>query len=171
MPESNPPQSNMDFTQNTIEAAIRLGLLLLLATWCFMIIRPFIEPVMWGVIIAVAIYPLFVKLRSAMGGRNKLAAVVFTLLALALRLVGEELLPLADMISKLTLNPASILGLPGGRIEIGKAADLIVVDPEPHWICQAATFASKGKNTAFEGWDFRGSVTHTIVAGDIVYRL
>jgi predicted PurR-regulated permease PerM len=84
MPESTSDQNNTDFTQNTIEAAIRLGLLLLLATWCFMIIRPFVEPVMWGVIIAVAIYPLFVKLKSAMGGRNKLAAVVFTLIALAL---------------------------------------------------------------------------------------
>ena len=84
MPESTPPQTNTDFTQNTIEAVIRLGLLFLLAAWCFMIVRPFIEPVMWGVVIAVAIYPLFMKLRSVMGGRNKLAAVVFTLLALAL---------------------------------------------------------------------------------------
>ncbi len=84
MPESTPKQTNTDFTQNTIEAAIRLGLLLLLAAWCFMIVRPFIEPVMWGVIIAVATYPLFIKLKSAMGGRNKLAAVVYTLIALAL---------------------------------------------------------------------------------------
>ena len=84
MPESTLSQTNTDFTQNTIEAAIRLGLLFLLAAWCFQIIYPFIEPVMWGVIIAVATYPLFVKLRSALGGRIKLAAVVYTLLALAL---------------------------------------------------------------------------------------
>jgi len=83
MPESIPHQNNTDFTQNTIEAAIRLGLLLLLAAWCFMIVYPFIGPVMWGVIIAVAIYPLFLKLKSALGQRNKLAAVVYTLLALA----------------------------------------------------------------------------------------
>ena len=55
--------NSSDFTQNTIEAAVRLGLLLLLATWCFKIITPFIVPVMWGVIIAVAIYPLFLKLK------------------------------------------------------------------------------------------------------------
>ena len=59
-------------TSNMIEVAIRLTLLLLLATWCFMIISPFILPVMWGVIIAVAIYPLFTKLKSVLGGRNKL---------------------------------------------------------------------------------------------------
>ena len=84
MPESTPVQTNTDFTQNTIEAAIRLGLLMLLAAWCFMIVRPFIAPVMWGVIIAVATYPAFVKLKNILGGRNKLAAVVFTLIALAI---------------------------------------------------------------------------------------
>ena len=83
MPETTPDQNNTDFTQITIEAAIRLGLLMLLAAWCFMIIYPFIQLIMWGVIIAVAIYPLFVRLKSALGGRNKLAAVVYTLLALA----------------------------------------------------------------------------------------
>ena len=76
--------NNSDFTENTIEAAVRLGLLLLLATWCFHIVTPFIIPVVWGVVIAVAIYPLFIKLKSALGGRNKSAATVYTLIALAL---------------------------------------------------------------------------------------
>ena len=76
--------SNSDFTKNTIEAAIRLGLLMLLAFWCFSIIRPFVLPVMWGVIIAVAIYPVFTRLKVALGGRNKLASVIYTLIALAL---------------------------------------------------------------------------------------
>jgi len=67
-----------------IEAAIRLGLLLLLATWCFMIVAPFVLPIMWGIIIAVAVFPLFAKLKSALGGRNKLAATVYTLIAVGL---------------------------------------------------------------------------------------
>ena len=93
-----------------------------------------------------------------------------TLLALALRLVEEELLPLAELMRKLTINPARILGLEGGRIEIGKPADLIIVDPEVHWICRGAEFISKGKNTAFEGWDFQGRVNYTLVDGNIVYQ-
>jgi predicted PurR-regulated permease PerM len=76
--------NSSEFTKNTIEAAVRLGLLLLLAAWCFKIITPFIVPVIWGVIIAVAIFPLFCKLKSSLGGRNKLAATVYTILALAL---------------------------------------------------------------------------------------
>ena len=67
-----------------IETAIRLGLIFLLLSWCLDIIRPFILPVIWGIIIAVAIYPLFLKLKSAMGGRNKLAATLYTLIMVAL---------------------------------------------------------------------------------------
>ena len=75
--------SQNTFTQDSIEAVIRIGLLLLLASWCFKIITPFIVPVMWGVIIAVAVYPLFCKLKNMLGGRNKLATTVYTLIALA----------------------------------------------------------------------------------------
>ena len=42
-----------------------------------------------------------------------------TLLALTLRLADEKLLPLPDLVARLTLNPARILGLPGGSIETG----------------------------------------------------
>jgi len=93
-----------------------------------------------------------------------------TLLALALRLVAEDVLSLPDLIAKLTMNPASIFGLPGGKIGVGEAADLIIVDPDSHWICDAANFISKGKNTAFQGWDFHGSVTHTLIDGKIIYQ-
>ena len=75
--------SQNTFTQDSIEAVIRIGLLLLLASWCFKIITPFIVPVMWGVIIAVAVYPLFCKLKNMLGGRNKLATIVYTLVTLA----------------------------------------------------------------------------------------
>ena len=74
---------NDDFTKNSIEAVIRIGLLLLLATWCFKIIAPFIVPVMWGTIIAVAIHPLFCRLKDILGGRNKLATTLYTLVTLA----------------------------------------------------------------------------------------
>jgi predicted PurR-regulated permease PerM len=95
--------NSTDFTQHTIEAAVRLGLLLLLATWCFKIITPFIVPVMWGVIIAVAIYPLFIKLKSAMGDRNKLAATVYTLIMLALLITPTV------MISNSIIDTSSII--------------------------------------------------------------
>lgn len=90
-------------TRNLIEATVRIGLLLLLATWCFKIITPFIVPVMWGVIIAVAIYPLFLKLKSALGGNNKLASVVYTLITLAILITPTV------MISDSIIDTSSIL--------------------------------------------------------------
>ena len=93
-----------------------------------------------------------------------------TLLALALRLVDEGVLPMSELMAKLTLNPATILGLPGGKIGVGEAADLIIVDADAHWTCDPQGFISKGQNTPFGGWDFQGRVTHTLIDGKVVYQ-
>jgi predicted PurR-regulated permease PerM len=77
-------RNNLQLTTNVIDVSIRVGLLLLLAVACFNILSPFMMPVLWGVIIAVAIYPLFARLRRGLGNRNRSAAVIYTLLALAL---------------------------------------------------------------------------------------
>lgn len=103
------------FTQDSIEVVIRIGLLLLLATWCFKIITPFIVPVMWGVIIAVAIYPLFCKLKKMLGGRNKLATTVYTLVTLALLITPTVMI--SDSVLETTSNittryEAGTLGIP-----------------------------------------------------------
>ena len=93
-----------------------------------------------------------------------------TLLALALRLVEEGLLPMAELIATLTLNPATILGLPGGKLGVGEVADLVIVDTDAHWICDPQAFVSKGRNSPFGGWDFSGRVTHTLIEGKVVYQ-
>lgn len=59
-----------------MEAAIRIGLVALLVTWCFLIVRPFIAPVVWGIIIAVAIHPLYARLVSVLGGRPLRARIL-----------------------------------------------------------------------------------------------
>ncbi len=68
----------------SIEAAIRIGAIAILAFWVFEIIAPFVSPILWGVIIAVAVYPAFRRLLGWLGGRHVLAASVFTVLALLL---------------------------------------------------------------------------------------
>lgn len=80
------------FQRRTLEAAIRIGLVVLLALWCFNIVSPFIMLVLWGTIIAVAIYPLFVKFSALLGGRRKLAATLMTLFALALLITPTVML-------------------------------------------------------------------------------
>lgn len=93
-----------------------------------------------------------------------------TLLALGLRLVEEDLLGMPQLFACLSLNPAKIFGLRGGRIEVGEVADLAIIDDRSHWICRGQSFISQGKNTAFEGWDFNSSVIATIVGGRLVYQ-
>ncbi len=71
----------------SVDVAIRLTVIAVLVIWCFKIFQPFVLPVMWGVIIAVALAPLFGKLTALLGGRRGLTALVFTLLALGLVIV------------------------------------------------------------------------------------
>ena len=67
---SNPSRAEEDriFQERALDAAIRISLLALLVLWCFNIIRPFIMPILWGAIMAVAIYPLYVKAHHKLGG-------------------------------------------------------------------------------------------------------
>lgn len=80
-----------EITQQAIETIMRLGLVALLIIWCFEIVRPFIVPIVWGIIIAVAIFPLHRKLRSLLGERAAVAATVITV-ALLLLIVGPVVL-------------------------------------------------------------------------------
>ena len=75
-----------------VEVSIHVGLLILLVTACLFILYPFIPLVAWGIIIAVAAYPGFQKLQRWLGDRATLAAVVFTLVLLALVIVPAILL-------------------------------------------------------------------------------
>ncbi len=75
------------FLMWSVEAAIRIGLLALIVIWALQIIRPFIEIVVWAIILAVALYPLYTGLARRLGGRGKLSATLITLLALAVLLV------------------------------------------------------------------------------------
>lgn len=81
-----------EFLTNAQEAAIRIGVVVLLAAWCFQIIRPFLIPVIWGIIIAIAAYPGYRRLQSLLGERPRLAATAFTLIALILLIVPTMML-------------------------------------------------------------------------------
>lgn len=93
-----------------------------------------------------------------------------TALPLTLRLVSDGVLPLSDAIAKLTINPARVLGLQSGTLEVGRVADVTVIDPQLKWTVEAQKMVSKSKNTPFDGWKMVGAATHTIVAGQIRYQ-
>jgi predicted PurR-regulated permease PerM len=77
-----------DHLDRAVEVTINIGLLLLLAGTCFLILKPFIPLLAWGVILAVATYPLHRRLEKAFGGRRGLAATVVSII-----LVSALILP------------------------------------------------------------------------------
>ncbi|PSW13532.1 AI-2E family transporter [Photobacterium rosenbergii] len=75
------------FVNNMLESFIRIGLLVILLVWTYDIIKPFVIPVLWGAIIAVALMPLTLKLEGVMKGRRGLSATVLALIGIAILVV------------------------------------------------------------------------------------
>jgi dihydroorotase len=92
-----------------------------------------------------------------------------TALSLSLNLVREGVLSLPQMINKLSLQPAIILGIQGGIIKEGVKADLAVFDMNEEYILRAEDILSKSKNTPFIGVTLKGRNTFTMVEGKIVW--
>ena len=85
------------FVNNAIDAAIKITLLGAMVVLSFEIIRPFMMPVAWAIIIAVAMGPFVEKLVGMFGGRRKLAITLFTLVAIGVMVVPTYLLGSASM--------------------------------------------------------------------------
>ena len=75
------------FINNMVESAIRIGLLILLINFTYGIIKPFIIPVLWGAIIAVALLPLTKRLEKTYGGKRGLAATTVALIGIGILVV------------------------------------------------------------------------------------
>jgi len=86
-------------------------------------------------------------------------------------LVHQGEISLTRMISKLTCEPAKVIGRNGelGTLKVGATANITILDPDREWIVNSRNFASKGKNTPYDGYKFKGKVMATIVSGRIVY--
>jgi len=94
-----------------------------------------------------------------------------TLLSMSLRLVEEHVIELDELIHRLTAGPAGILGLPFGTLSIGASADVCIFDPDLVWQLNTDTMRSNGHNTPFMGWEMKGRVIHTLLAGNLVHSL
>ncbi len=92
-----------------------------------------------------------------------------TALPLALALVREGRLPLLAAIDRLTSGPCRVLSLPGGCLKEGGAADLVLVDPEEHFVVSEGDLQSKSKNTPFLGKKMQGRATLTLVSGKVLH--
>jgi dihydroorotase len=85
------------------------------------------------------------------------------------RLVHTGLIGIGRLVELLSVNPARILKLPGGRMAPGDVADLTILAPDLQVTVAAARFRSRARNTPFDGWSLRGGVAATIVGGRVVF--
>jgi len=92
------------------------------------------------------------------------------LLPLALKWGAARKLSLGQTLSRITCEPARILGTASGRLASGAPADIAIFDPQAPFRVSAEALKSQGKNTPFLGYELQGRVRTTIVAGNVVYE-
>ncbi len=80
-------ENNEFHYKRAIYTALRIGFIALIFYWSFLIIKPFVMLILWGIIISVTIYPLYKKLAKKLGGKEKLSAAIITLIVLSALLI------------------------------------------------------------------------------------
>ena len=95
-----------------------------------------------------------------------------TALGLALRVLHREhAMPLAQIVARMSAQPAEVLGIAGrGTLRPGSHADVVLFDAGAEWAFAASESRSKSKNTPFDGAAMLGQVRATLCEGQIVYR-
>lgn len=76
-----------NLTKIIADNIIKIGFLAFVIGWCFLIIMPFLAPVLWAILISVILHPLYVNLANKLGGKKKLSATILTVAMLAIILV------------------------------------------------------------------------------------
>ncbi len=98
------------------------------------------------------------------------ASALETLLPLSLRLVEQGVMALPEVIATLSWHPAQILGIPVGTLSPGTIANICIFDPDQYWTVGPETLTSHGQNSPVTGWELKGRVTHTLLAGRLVHQ-
>lgn len=81
----------------------------------------------------------------------------------------EGHLSLAEILQKMSWNPARILNIPAGTLQVGASADVVLFDPEKRWTVDENALHGKSRNTPFKGMTLKGKVAMTIFHGRVVY--
>jgi dihydroorotase len=83
--------------------------------------------------------------------------------------VEKGIFTLEKLISLMSTNPAKIFKMTGGNLQIGKPADIAVMNLDHEYVIDAKDFKSKGHNTPFLGWKVKGDTMLTLVDGKLAW--
>jgi dihydroorotase len=93
------------------------------------------------------------------------------LLPLTLKWANEQQIDIAAALAKVTSQPAQLMRIAAGDLSVGAMADVCIFDPSHEWILTPQQLKSQGKNSPYLGYPLLGRVTHTLVAGELVFTL
>jgi dihydroorotase len=82
-------------------------------------------------------------------------------------LIDDKTLDWPNLVAKMTVNPARVLGIEKGTLSPNADADITLVDPDAIWTIDVQKFYSRSQNCPFHGWKVRGRVVGTFVSGQI----
>ena len=91
-----------------------------------------------------------------------------TLLALTLALVRDGVVDTARAFALLAANPAALLGVPAGALEVGREADLALIDPAKPWVVNSDRMAASAGNTPFDKQGVEGRVLALFKGGSVI---
>jgi dihydroorotase len=97
------------------------------------------------------------------------ASAVELLLPLTLKWASNTQQTLSDAIARITIMPATIMGIPAGSLTVGQCADVVIFNPDEYRKVEAQHLKSQGKNTPFLNMELAGKVHYTLVEGLITY--
>ena len=85
-------------------------------------------------------------------------------------LVKTGLLTFDELVRKMSVNPAKILGIEAGSLSVGSSADIALVDINEQWTVDVDSLHGKSKNTPFKGMTLTGRVKKTLLNGKVVFE-
>ena len=85
-------------------------------------------------------------------------------------LVKTGVLTLSELVEKMSVRPAEILGIEAGMIGAGQTADIVLIDENEVWTVDADKLHGKSRNTPFKGMELQGKVKLTVCGGRVVYN-
>ena len=109
------------FLANAMASFIQISAVVLLVLWCFSIVSPFLNVVVWGIVISVALYPAHVNITQRLGGREKMSATILVLIGLAVIIIPTSMLAESsiDALKFVSVEMAT------GSVEIPQPADAV----------------------------------------------
>ena len=85
-------------------------------------------------------------------------------------LIASGILTWSELVKKISLNPAKVLGIDKGTLAAGKDADIVIISPDKEWLVKKEDFVSRSKNSAFIGRKLKSVVEYTLHKGKVVYK-